>query len=186
MTDATGHVTTVITKVDGTGAATVPLPASAGLPAIVHAQYDGAAKFVVTAVDAAGHYLSIAAQSLGKYDGTFPLGFVDQHNDPTGGLSVATTGPWHLDIAVGRPRGPAGPAGACPGTATPCSRTPGPATSAEVSYPGKSTFTIETFAGGVVNVLTNAVGPYDRQIALPAGPAFISVTAGGNWSIKLG
>jgi hypothetical protein len=61
----------------------------------------------------------------------------------------------------------------------------GPPVPTAVSYPGTSTFTIQTYAHGAVDVLTNAVGPYDRLITLPAGPAFISVTAAGDWSMKL-
>jgi len=185
VTDAQGHVTAVVTSVEGNGNATIPLPPAVSLPAIVHAQYGGHAKFVVTNVDGFGKYLSILAQSVGAYDGTFPLGFVDQHNDPTGGLTVATTGPWHLDIA-GAGLAPALPAGGISGRGDAVLSYTGPSARAQVSYPGTSTFTIETFAGGTVNVLASAVGPYHRSIALPAGPAFVSVTARGNWSIKLG
>ena len=39
---------------------------------------------------------------------------------------------------------------------------------------------------GANPLLTDAVGPYQRRITLPAGPAFISVTAAGDWSMKLG
>ena len=185
VTDASGRVTAVVTNVEGDGNATIPLPPDAGVPAIVHAQYEGRDKFVVTNVDGFGKYLSILAQSAGKYDGTFPLGFVDQHNDPTGGVSVATTGPWQLDIAAAG-LAPALPPAGVSGRGDAVLSYTGPKAGAEVIYPGTSTFTIETFANGTVDVLANAVGPYRRRIALPAGPAFISVTAAGNWSIKLG
>lgn len=184
VTDSNGDLLGVVAAIDGDGDATVSLPPNVGLPAIVHAQYRGVAKFVVTAVDANGRFLSIVAQSLGNYDGTFPVGFVDQHNAPTRGLSVATTGRWHLDIteATFAPRLPR-PGVSGLGDAV-LSYT-GPAVRALVTYPGTSTLTIETFANGVVNVLTDAAGPVRRLIVLPSGPAFISVTAAGNWSMKL-
>ena len=185
MTSPGGLVTAVVAKVDGSGNGRVELPPSVGLPAIVHAQYGGTAKFVVTAVDARGRYLSIVAQSVGSYDGTFPVGFVDQHDAPTRSLNVATTGPWHLDIAPARFAPRLVPPGVGGHGDVVLSYT-GPTVRALVNYPGTATFTLQTYAGGVVKVLSNAVGPYRRQIVLPAGPAFISVTAGGDWSMKLG
>lgn len=175
----------VVASIEGNGDGTVVLPASVGLPAIVHAQYGGATKFVIAAVDAHGHFLGIVAQSVGNYDGTFPVGFVDQHNAPTRSLSVAAAGPWHLDVTEAgfAPRLPQGGVG---GVGDAVLSYTGPQVPAVVTYPGTSTFTIQTFAKGIVNVLTDAVGPYQRRITLPAGPAFISVTAAGDWSMKLG
>jgi hypothetical protein len=187
LTDRTGHLVGVVASIQGDGDATVALPASVGVPAIVHAQYNGAGKFVVAAGDAHGHFLSIAAQSFGNYDGTFPVGFVDQHNAPTGSLNVAAAGAWRLDVTEARfaPRlAGAGVNGVGDAVMSYTGR-PVPAL---VDYPGTSTFTIQTFcscAHGVVDVLANAVGPYQRLITLPAGPAFISVTAAGDWSMKL-
>ncbi|MGO9875585.1 MAG: hypothetical protein ACLPVY_17515 [Acidimicrobiia bacterium] len=184
VTDSNGDVLGVVAAIDGDGDATVSLPPNVGLPAIVHAQYRGSAKFVVTAVDTNGRFLSIAAQSLGSYDGTFPVGFVDQHNAPTGGLSVATTGRWHLDITEAS-FAPRLPRPGVSGLGDAVLSYTGPTVRALVTFAGTSTFTIETFANGVVNVLTDAAGPVRRLIVLPPGPAFISVTAAGNWSMKL-
>ena len=62
----------------------------------------------------------------------------------------------------------------------------GPAVSAHVIYPATSAFQVSAFANGAVSILVRTVGPYDGRIRLPAGPAFISVTATGNWSMTLG
>jgi len=187
VTDRSGHLLGVVVSVEGDGDATVALPASVGLPAIVHGQYSGAGKFVVTAVGAHGQFLSIVAQGFGNYDGTFPVGFVDQHNAPAQSLDVAGAGPWHLDVTEARFAPRLAGAGVS-GVGDAVLSYTGPQVAAAVSYSGSSTFTIQTFcscAHGVVDVLTNAVGPYQRQITLPPGPAFISVTAAGDWSMKL-
>ena len=66
-----------LTTVDGDGPATFAIPAAVGIPAILHAKYDGDASFVVTALDAQGKQISVLANSLGAYNGTVPVGFVD-------------------------------------------------------------------------------------------------------------
>jgi hypothetical protein len=174
-----------VTAVTGTGPATVALPATAGHTAIVHAQYDGDGAFVVSSVNAQGQHLAVLAQSLGSYDGTFPVGFVDQRDNPTASLRVEATGPWHLDIANATLAPELTGAGVS-GHGDAVLSYKGPAVTAHVIYPGTSAFEVSTYAGGAVTHLAAAVGPYDRRITLPAGPAFISVTADGDWSMSLG
>ena len=53
----------------------------------------------------------------------------------------------------------------------------GPSVSAHVTASGRNPFTIHTYEQGVASLLANTVGPYDHRLTLPAGPAFISVTA---------
>ena len=62
----------------------------------------------------------------------------------------------------------------------------GPRVKAHITYPGTSEFEISTYAHGSVTMLVTTVGPYNAQIQLPEGPAFISVTAAGVWSMTLG
>ena len=94
-----GKVVGSFSAVDGSGTALTPLPGGIGSTAIVHATYTGKDSFVVNAIDAQGRHLAVLAHSLGSYDGTFPVGFVNQKGEPVAGLKVETTGPWHLDIA---------------------------------------------------------------------------------------
>jgi hypothetical protein len=174
-----------ITAVDGDGPATFAIPARVGLPAIVHAQYDGDANFAVTALDAEGRQLAVLANSLGAYDGTFPVGFVDATAFPTTQLHVETTGPWHLDLAEPA-LAPALTAPGLSGTGDAVLAYTGPAAAARFSFLGTSPFRVDTYSRGRVTILVSAVGPYVGAIALPAGPAFVSVTAAGDWSIRLG
>jgi hypothetical protein len=174
-----------ITAVEGDGPATFAIPDGVGLPAIVHAQYGGDDNFVVTALDARGRQVAVLANSLGAYDGTFPVGFVDATANPTTQLHVETTGPWHLDLADPA-LAPALTAPGVSGTGDAVLGYTGPAVSARFSFLGASPFRVDTYSRGRVTILLSAVGPYEGDIALPAGPAFVSVTAAGNWSIRLG
>ena len=63
-----------------------PLPPGVGSTAIVHVRRTTAIDaFVVSAVDAQGRQLAVLAHSLGSYDGTFPVGFVNQKGTPVAG-----------------------------------------------------------------------------------------------------
>ena len=174
-----------LTSVDGAGPATVAIPAAAGRPVIVHAQYDGADKFEVDAVDPHGRQLAILATSLGPYLGSFPVGFVDRPDDPTAALRVTTTGAWHLDIAnavVAPPLSGRGESGH--GDAVMVYK--GPAVTTHLRYAGTAAFIVDVFDNGAQRVLVRTIGPYDGSVALPAGPGFVSVTAAGDWSMSLG
>lgn len=185
VTSAGGAVVGTVTAVEGDGPATIALPPEARPTALVHARYTGDGTFVVSSVNAQGGHLAVLAQSLGSYDGTFPVGFVDESGNPATGLRVETTGPWHLDIgepSLAREL----PAGGVSGRGDVVLSYRGPKVSAHVIYAGTSAFSISTFAHGAVSMLVSTAGPYDGRITLPAGPAFISVTAAGDWSMSLG
>jgi hypothetical protein len=174
-----------VTAVDGDGPATFAIPAAVGVPAIVHAQYDGAASFVVTALDARGEQIGVLASSLGAYDGTFPVGFVEASAFPTAQLHVETTGRWHLDLADPA-LAPELTAPGVSGTGDAVLAYTGPPRTARFSFAGSAPFRVDTYSRGQVTIVARAVGPHEGDIALPAGPAFVSVTAGGDWSIRLG
>ena len=180
-----GKVVGSFTAVDGTGAGITPLPAGVGSTAIVHATYNGIDTFVVRAVDAQGRQLAVLAHSRGSYDGTFAVGFVNRKGTPVAGLEVDTTGPWHLDIA--KPTlAPELTGSGVSGQGDAVLVYRGPGVKAHITYPGTSGFAIATYAHGAVTMLVSTVGPYHADIQLPAGPAFISVTAAGVWSMTLG
>jgi hypothetical protein len=180
-----GAVAGTLTSIDGRGNATIRLPPKVGRPAIVHAQHDGGGQFTVTAIDSSGSSLGVVAQSVGAYGGTFPIGFVDEAGHPTTGLTVATDDAWHLDItqAVLAPQ-LTGSGVAGHGDTVLSYR--GPAVAAHVVSSGATPFTIHTYEKGVAALVVNTIGPYDARITLPKGPAFISVTATGDWSMSLG
>jgi hypothetical protein len=165
-----------LVSVDGRGNATVPLPAQVGRPAIVRAEHDGAGRFTVTAIDAAGHPLGEVAQSVGTYGGTFPIGFVDEAHDPATGLRVTTDDAWHLDIAQASLAPQLSPPGVSGHGDTVLSYA-GPAVSAHITASGRTPFTIHIYENGTASLVTHTFGPYDGHVTLPTGPAFISVTA---------
>jgi hypothetical protein len=178
-------VVAVVTSVNGRGPATIALPASVGRPAMVHAQYGGTGRFVVNALDAQKQHLAVLAASVGAYTGTFPVGFVDPANRPTAFVRVITTGPWHLDIA-NPVLAPVLSGSGVSGHGDALLLYKGPSVAAHVTYPGITDFIVHAFDNGAESVLVSELGPVDRQITLPAGPAFISVTAAGDWSMSIG
>jgi hypothetical protein len=185
VTTKSGAAVGTVTAVDGNGPATVALPPTAGPTAIVHAQYDGDSTFGVSSVNAQDEHIAVLAQSRGSYDGTFPVGFVEQRGNPTAALEIEATGPWHLDIASATLAPELTGAGVS-GHGDAVLAYKGAKVGAHVISPGTSGFSISTFANGNTTMVAGAVGPYDGRITLPAGPALISVTAAGDWSMSLG
>jgi hypothetical protein len=185
ITAVGGAALGTLTAVDGRNTSTVPLPDGVGSTAIVHARYTGTANFQATSVDAAGLEIAVLARSVGSYDGTFPVGFVNQKANPVAGIRVVTTGAWHLDIG-GAALAPPLTAPGVSGVGDAVLGYTGPQVRAHVTYPGTSAFQVSVFANGAVRILVHTSGPYDGRIQLPAGPTFISVTAEGNWSMTLG
>ncbi len=185
VTNAGGASVGTITAVEGTGNATVMLPASARPTAIVHAQYRGTGAFIVSSVTAQGEHIAVLAQSLGAYEGTFAVGFVDARGKPTAGLSVRATGAWHLDIADPK-LAPSLTGSGVSGHGDTVLAYTGPAVNAHVVAASASPLVIAAYTGGEYTELVRTVGPFDGKVGLPAGPAFISVTATGDWSMSLG
>jgi hypothetical protein len=173
-----------IVTIKGSGDVTVPLPSSVALPAIVHAHYAGTKIFLVSAVDAVGRRISVLANSLGSYEGTFPVGFVDQAAKPTRSLRVDTTGPWQLDIGSATKAHDLG-AGLAGFGDTVLAYT-GKATTAHLVYGGPGTLVVNMYENGGLIPLVHTKGAYDGPISLIAGPAFITVTTTGEWSISTG
>jgi hypothetical protein len=173
-----------VVTISGSGDLTVPLPASVPLPAIVHAHHDGTASFVVSATDSFAHRTAVLAGSLGAYDGTFPVGFVDPANDPTVSLRIATRGPWRIDI--GRAKLAHVLETGVAGVGDNVLSYLGPAATAHITYAGHSTLIVNMYEGGGPVTLVHMKGPYDGPISLLTGPAFIAVTTSGKWSMIIG
>jgi len=171
-----------IVTIKGVGGRIVPLPASVPLPAIVHAHHDGAGGgFAVTGIDSLGHRTAVLASSLGTYDGTFAVGFVDEASTPTTRLGIVTSGSWQIDIGSAQlaPRVGHGVQGV--GDSVLAYR--GRGATAHLTYRGTASLVVNVYEGGGVVALVNTKGPFDGPISLTAGPAFIAVTTTGNWSM---
>jgi hypothetical protein len=170
-----------VVPVDGVGDRTVGLPAALSLPVIVHARHKGKTSFVVSTVDVTGKDVHVLASALGKYDGTFPVGFVDECATPTAALHIATKDPWHLDISspVNAPTFATGVAGKGDAVFVYV----GKAVSAEVSYKGGKRFSVVLYAAAGPRVLAQSAKAYTGKVSLPKG-ALIAVAADGDWSIR--
>ncbi len=170
-----------VVPVDGTGEQTVPIPRDVALPAIVYARYTGRGTFAVNSQPADGVDRVVLVASKGAYDGTFPVGFVDEKCAPTTALHVEASGPWHLDIANASlaPRlKKTGIAGV--GDAVLAYR--GRKARFRVSHSGSSSFVLRTYGSSNLT-FTRGRGAANGIVTLAAGPLFVAVTTVGDWSI---
>ena len=180
-----------VVKVNGTGEQTVQLPRDVALPAIVHARYIGPGTFAVDSRPADGVDRVVVAVAKGAYEGTFPVGFVDEKCAPTTALHVEANGPWHLDIASAS----LAPHLDCPVSDSSCSTIGirgkgdavlaygGPAAQFHITHSDNSSFVLRTY--GTSNLtFTRGPGRAAGDVSLAAGPLFLAVTAVGDWSIR--
>ena len=149
----------------------------------MHAHHVGADAFAVTGVDSLGHRTSVLASSLGAYDGTFAVGFVDSAHEPTTRLRIFTSGTWQIDIGSAALAPPLGHGQEGLGDAVVSYR--GTGATAHLTYRGRAPLIVNVYENGGLVPLVNTKGPYDGPITLLAGPAFIAVTTTGKWSIIL-
>jgi len=174
----------LVVTIKGVGGRVVPMPASVPLPAIVHAQHDGSGGgFAVTGIDSLGRRTSVLASSLGTYNATFAVGLVDPADNPTAKLRVITSGAWQLDIASAALAPPLGNGRQGIGDTVLSYR--GRGATAHVTYQGKARLIVNVYENGGVIPLVDTKGPYDGRISLVAGPAFITVTTSGKWSMMI-
>jgi hypothetical protein len=169
--------------IKGDGDRTVTLPAAVARPAIVHAHHAGNGSFVISGLDSLAHRTAVLVSSLGSYDGTFPVGFIDRADNPTVSLRIVTRGPWQIDIGSALLAPPLGRGRAGVGDTVVSYR--GPAATAHLTYRGRSTLIVNMYENGGLIPLVNTKGPYDGPISLVTGPAFITVTTNGKWSMSI-
>jgi hypothetical protein len=184
---------TTVVPLAGSGDRTVGLPGELPLPLLVHARYEGAQSFVVSGVDASGNATQVFASALGKYNGTFAVGFVDACATPTSALHVATTGPWHLDFANAKlapkydnAKGIAGKGDAVLshlGARTPVRIAYAGTQSSDPKVRAHDAFTFRIFGAKGPELLAQSKGPYTGTVVLPVGAVFIAVTAHGTWTM---
>ena len=150
----------VVVTIKGRGDRTVPLPAAVPLPAIVHAHHDGKGSFAVNGVDSLGQRTGVLASSLGAYDGTFAVGFVEAANNPTSRLRIITQGPWRLDIG---PAGDAPPLGrGLQGAGDTVLSYGGPGATVHLTYRGRARLIVNVYENGGLIPLVNTKGPVRR------------------------
>jgi hypothetical protein len=184
---------TTVVPLDGTGDRTIGLPGQLPLPLLVHAHHDGADSFVVSGVDASSKATQVFASTLGKYDGTFAVGFVDACATPTAALHIATKGAWHLDFANAKLAPQYENAKGVAGRGDAVLSYLGGSTQVRIAYSGTQSkepslrshdaFAVTTYGAKGPSLLAQSNGAYHGTVVLPRGPVFIAVTAHGPWTI---
>jgi hypothetical protein len=185
---------TTVVPLSGVGDRNVGLPGELPLPLLVHARHDGPESFVVSGVDASGNATQVFASALGKYDGTFAVGFVDACANPTTALHVAATGKWHLDFANAKLAPKYDNAKGVKGKGDAVLSYIGARTSVRITYAGTTStdprlrksdaFAVRTFGAKGPGLLVQSIGFSTGTVVLAAGPVFIAVTAQGAWTIS--
>jgi hypothetical protein len=193
-TDTPAVAPTTVVPLDGVGDRSVGLPGELPLPLLVHARYDGAQSFVVTGLDASGNPTGVFASALGRYNGTFAVGFVDTCAKPTTALHVAATGKWHLDVANAKlaprydnakgVRGKGDAVLSYVGVRRRVRITYAGTTSADPKLRKSDAFAVRTFGAKGLGLLAQSIGPYSDTVVLGAGPVFIAITAHGAWTMS--
>lgn len=149
---------------------------------IVTANYAGSGNFVVKALDASNQENDLLVNTIGAYQGTTPLDFGDSQ---TVALQVNASGPWSIVVrdAIAAPSFTGSTSGH--GDAVLISQ--GPSGVATISHDGHDNFVVKTVTrSGGEDLLVNEIGAYSGRQPWPDGPAFVEITADGNWTINIG
>ena len=132
-------------------------------------------------LDSFGRRTGVLASSLGAYDGTFAVGFVEGAENPTKSLRIITNGSWQIDIGRAEVAPPVGRGVQGVGDTVLSYR--GPGATVHLMYRGRARLIVSVYESGGLIPLVNTNGPFDGRVSLIAGPAFITVTTTGKWSM---
>ncbi|MFC7404392.1 TM2 domain-containing protein [Georgenia alba] len=162
----------------GSGDAVVAVPASV---AMVTATHDGSGNFSITVIDEANQPTGdLLVNTIGSYSGTTAYG-LNQLGEPAS-IQVTADGAWTLDFA---------PMSTAPELTLPAEsegdsvfRYTGDAGTWAVSHSGQSNFTVTEYPELIPSLLVNEIGNYSGSVPAVAGPAIVTITADGTWSIQ--
>jgi hypothetical protein len=173
----TGYGTFAPFSQDGTGDATITLPAGVGF-GLVHATHQGAAAFSLTVLDATGAEVELLVDTVGAYDGTTGLGLTSATEPTT--VQVVADGPWTVEIA------PVATAPALPaaGHGDGVFLYDGPAGDLALTHTAGTYLFAWQQSGEAYDatLLVDQAGDYSGTAPLAAGPAIVVVNADGDWT----
>lgn len=168
-------------QLSGTGDTVIDLPAGA-TGGIVVATHNGKRNFAVTVLDANnGSTGELLVNTIGAYSGTTAWGISALGEGVK--LQVMADGAWTFDI---RPMGDA-PLVAPAGTGDAVFLYEGGAASLSATHAGSRNFAVQEETGKAfsMGLLINEIGAYNGTVPLAAGPAVITVTADGGWTLAV-
>ena len=155
-------------------------------PALVRVTGNSAARhFAVTSYDAGGNQLELLVNTTDPYTGVRPLDFFD--GQQTTRFEVIATGDWQIEVLpildyaayVDVP-------GAITGSGDAVVLLRAEADTATITGNAASAhFAVQSYGGGVSDLVVNTTDPYDNEVLLKPGARIFVITAVGDWTIDL-
>lgn len=169
----TGHGDAVIkaSALDGTGE-----------PGVATFTHDGSSNFAVWSLDANVNQIDLLVNTIGAYKGT--VLFDKQSTQHTGSLQITADGNWTVTLHSIRALRSFDATGAT-GLGDDVLIYRGDAGAATITHDGSNNFVVWTY-GDQTNLVVNEIGAYNGTVRWTKGPELVTVTADGNWSIKVG
>ena len=151
---------------------------------LLHITYSGGSNFAVISYDTNGEYLDLLVNTIGSYEGTVPLNFMEKGATR---FEIKSSGNWEIQILpLGMIRREV-----IPGTIT--------GIGDDVIYldgkdpdlvkvdasTAKSNFSIWAWSATDVDLLVNEIAPYTGTVVALSDMYLLVVGADGNWSIEV-
>lgn len=155
-------------------------------PAILHVTHNGGGNFVLWNNDASGNHIDLLINTIGSYQGTLPLDFLDI--EQTTRFEVNAGGTWEIQVLPfamvrkenipGIIQGVGDEVIAFTGAASP------DLLKADASG-ASGNFVVFTFGDSGRDLALNEIAPYTGTVAAARGTYVIVITATGPWSIEV-
>ncbi|MEO6532047.1 MAG: DUF4190 domain-containing protein [Pseudolysinimonas sp.] len=150
-------------------------------PGVATFTHDGSDNFTVWSLDANVNQLDLLVNTIGAYNGT--VLFDKQSSQHTESLQITADGNWTVTLHSIRALRDFDTSTTGHGDNVLIYR--GNAGAATISHDGSSNFAIWTY-GDQTNLVVNEIGAYNGTVRWTKGAELVTVTADGNWSIKVG
>jgi len=151
-------------------------------PGVATFTHDGSSNFTVWSLDANVNQLDLLVNTIGAYKGT--VLFDKQSGQHTESLQITADGNWTVTLHSIRALRSFDATGAT-GHGDDVLIYRGNAGAATITHDGSSNFVVWTY-GDQTNLVVNEIGAYGGSVRWTKGPELVTVTADGNWSIKVG
>jgi hypothetical protein len=166
----------------GAGKSVVTLPDGVEV-AMVTAEHTGQSNFALTVLDASNQSTGdLLVNTIGNYSGTTAYG-MNGLGEPVN-LQVEADGQWTVTIK---------PLAKAPELKLPHQsegdgvfRYLGDAAQWELTHSGSSNFAVFQYGGVIPGLLANEIGQFEGTVPATAGPAIVTVTADGTWTVSEG
>ncbi len=152
-------------------------------PRVAKITYSGSGPFKVTGLDANGGQVAPYVDTTGSYKGAVAVDFHDEQDSRS--LEITANGPWEIRMVPVESL--TAQEGAFSGAGDNVVLYAGDVGPVTITHSGSGRFTVNTFEIKTreIDTIVDETGPYDGTVEM-RGPAFVWITADGNWSVTPG